>query len=123
MKQAIITLAEGSMTSGKVSNIIEITQEAALGFVLPDNTLMWDCGQYPVAIGDDWNDGIFTREGAALMPVPTVEQQLAGVQAQLSQADSAVIELYEAQLALQNQTDSAIIELYELFDSNTGGGV
>lgn len=111
------------MTSGKLSNIIEITQEAALGFVLPDNTLMWDCGQYPVAIGDDWNDGVFTRGGAALTPVPTVEQQLAGVQAQLSQADSAVIELYEAQLALQNQTDGAIIELYELFDSSTGGGV
>ena len=101
MKQAIITLAEGSMTSGKVSNIIEITQEAALGFVLPDNTLMWGCGQYPVAIGDDWADGVFTREGEALTPIPTVEQQLAGVQAQLSQSDSAVIELYEMILALQ----------------------
>lgn len=80
MKQAIISLAEGSMTRGKVSNIIEITQEAALGFMLPDNSLMWDCGTYPVAIGDDWCDGVFTREGEALTPLPTVEQQLAEAQ-------------------------------------------
>lgn len=113
MKQAIISLADGSMTSGKVSNIIEITSEAALGFVLPDNTLMWDCGQYPVAIGDDWNDGVFTREGAALTPVPTVEQQLAETKSQLAQADAATVELFEAQQALQNQLDTAIIEMYE----------
>lgn len=113
MRQAIITLANGSMTTGKVSNVIEITQEAALGFVLPDNTLMWDCGQYPVAIGDDWNDGVFTREGATLTPLPTVEQQLAQVRAELSQSDAAALELYEGQLALQGQLDTALIEMYE----------
>ena len=113
MKQAIISLADGSMTSGKVSNIIEITQEAALGFVLPDNTLMWDCGQYPVAIGDDWDDGVFTREGGALIPLPTVEQQLLQVHAELSQSDAAALELYEGQLALQSQLDTALIEMYE----------
>ena len=101
MRKAIIALTEGSMTSGKVSNIIEITQEAAMGFMLPENHMMWDCKQYPVAIGDDWNDGVFTREGEALAPLPTLEQQLAIVQAQLSQSDSAVIELYEMILALQ----------------------
>lgn len=116
MKQAIISLAEGSMTSGKVSNIIEITQEAALGFVLPDNSLMWDCGTYPVAIGDDWCDGVFTRDGEVLVALPTTEQQLAEVKAQLSQSDSAAIELYESQLDMQNQTDNAVIELYELIN-------
>lgn len=82
MRKAIIALAERSMTSGKVGNIIEITREAALGFVLPDNSLMWDCGQYPVAIGDDWSDGVFTREGEALTPLPTAEQQLAAMAAE-----------------------------------------
>lgn len=101
MRQAIIALSDGSMTSGKVANIIEIAQETALGFVLPDNTLMWDCGTYPVAIGDDWNDGVFTRDGEALTPVPTVEQQLADADARLSEADSAAIELYEMIVALQ----------------------
>ncbi len=113
MRQAIISLADGSMTSGKVANIIEITAEAALGFVLPDNTLMWDCGQYPVAIGDDWNDGVFTREGATLTPIPTTEQQLAEVRVQLAQSDDAAVELFEGQLALQNQIDAALIEMYE----------
>lgn len=113
MKQAIISLAEGSMTSGRVANIIEITEEAALGFVLPDNSLLWDCGQYPVAIGDDWNDGVFTREGEALTPLPTTGQQLAEVQAQLAQADAAAVELFEGQLALQSQLDAALIEMYE----------
>ena len=114
MKQAIIALAEGSMITGKVSNIIEITQEAALGFMLPDNSLLWDCGTYPVAIGDDWNDGVFTREGAALIPLPTVEQQLAEVKAQLVQADAAAVELFDAQLALQGQLDAALVEMYEV---------
>lgn len=114
MKQAIIALAEGSMITGKVSNIIEITQEAALGFMLPDNSLLWDCGTYPVAIGDDWNDGVFTREGAALIPLPTVEQQLAEVKAQLAQADAAAVELFDAQLALQGQLDAALVEMYEV---------
>ena len=113
MRQAIISIAKGSMTSGKVSNIIEITQEAALGFVLPDNTLMWDCGQYPVAISDDWNDGVFTREGAALTSLPTVEQQLVQVCAELSQSDAAALELYEGQQTLQSQLDAALIEMYE----------
>ena len=114
MKKAIIFLDGGSMTSGSVANIIEITEEAALGFVLPDNTLMWDCEQYPVAIGDDWNDGVFTREGAALIPLPTVEQQLAEVKAQQAQADAVAVELFDAQLALQGQLDAALVEMYEV---------
>ena len=123
MRKAIISLAEDSMSQGKVSNIIEITQEAALGFVLPSNTLMWDCGTYPVAIGDDWQDGVFTREDTTLVPLPTAEQQLAETQAQLSQVDGALIELYENQLAAQGQTDAAIIELYEGLLGLTEGGV
>lgn len=113
MRQAIIALTEGSMTQGKVTNIIEITQEASLGFVLPDNSLMWDCGTYPVAIGDDWNDGVFTREGVALTPLPNTEQQLAEVRSQLAQSDAAAVELFEGQLALQSQLDAALIEMYE----------
>ena len=121
MRKAIIALAEGSMSQGIVSNIIEITQEAAVGFMLPQNSLMWDCGQYPVAIGDDWQDGVFTRDGESLIALPTVEQQLDDVLAQLSQADGAVIELFESQLALQDATDSAIIELYEMLTATEGG--
>lgn len=96
MRKAIITLAGGSMTQGKVDNIIEITQEAALGFVLPENTLMWDCGQYPVAIGDDWCDGVFTREGEQLTPLPTVEQQLAELKSFVLGKEPVTLEDYKA---------------------------
>ena len=82
-KQAMILLNEGSMTSGVVDNIIEIAAEAAIGLHLPDNHILWDCGQYPVAIGDEWNDGVFTREGEPLTPIPTAEQQITDLQAQL----------------------------------------
>ena len=82
-KKAVIKLNDGSMTSGIVENLIEITDSAAIGFKLPDNRLMWDCGTYPVAIGDEWNDGVFTRNGEALTPIPTVEEQVLDLQAQL----------------------------------------
>lgn len=59
-KLAIIALDEGSMTAGSVANIIEIASDTALGINLPLDQLSWDCGQYPVAIGDRWEDGVFS---------------------------------------------------------------
>ena len=82
-RQAVIALNEGGMTSGIVDNIIEITADAAIGLQLPDNHILWACDDYPVAIGDEWNDGSFTRGGEALMPIPTSDQKIAGLQAQL----------------------------------------
>ena len=96
MRKAIISLAEGSMSQGRVGNIIEITQEAAMGFVLPDNTLMWDCGQYPVAIGDDWRDGVFTREGGELTPLPSVGQQLEELKSFVLGREPVTLEDYKA---------------------------
>lgn len=54
---------------------------------------------------------------------PTIEQQLSEAQAQLSQADTAIIELYEQDLAMQSQNDAAIIEVYEFVLSQLEGGV
>lgn len=82
-RRAVIALNEGSMTSGIVDNIIEITADATIGLQLPDNHILWACDNYPVAIGDEWNDGAFTREGEALTPIPTAEQQIADLQAQI----------------------------------------
>lgn len=76
-RKAIIALNNGSKTKGKVENIIEITAQAAIGFKLPQGRLMWDCGQFHVAIGDDWEDGVFSRDGGELEPVPTEEDQIA----------------------------------------------
>ena len=82
-KQAVILLNEGGMTSGIVDNLIEISADAAIGIELPENHILWDCGQYPVAIGDEWNDGVFTRNGESVYPVPTTGQKIADLQEQL----------------------------------------
>lgn len=79
-KKAIIALYEGSVTSGVVENIIEIAASSPISLTLPAGRIMWDCGQYPVAIGDEWNDGVFTRNGEALVPIPSVESRLYDVE-------------------------------------------
>lgn len=89
-KKAIIALNEGSMTSGVVENLIEITDSASIGFKLPDNRLMWDCGQYPVAIGDEWNDGVFTRNGEAITAVPTIESRVSNLE---ETTDTIILEM------------------------------
>lgn len=88
-KQAMIKLNAGGMTSGVVDNIIEIAAEAAIGLQLPDNHILWACDNYPVAIGDEWNDGTFTREGEPLTPIPTVEQQIEELREQLNNSITA----------------------------------
>lgn len=82
-KHAVIALNDGGMTSGIVDNIIEISADTAIGIQLPDNHLLWGCDQYPVAIGDEWNNGVFTRNGEPLTPLVTAEEQIIEMQAQL----------------------------------------
>ena len=65
-KLAIIALDEGSMTAGTVDNIIDFAADTAVGLTLPLDRLSWDCGQFPVAIGDRWEDGIFSRPNRTL---------------------------------------------------------
>ena len=122
-RQAVIKLNEGGMTSGVVNNIIEITAEAAIGLELPEGHMLWACDQYPVAIGDEWNDGIFTREGEPVYPIPSVEQQIVDLQeelfitnSQLTDTQMALCEQYEENLLLQEEvtnTQLALCELYE----------
>ena len=75
-KLAIIALDEGSMTAGTVANIVEVTADTAMGVILPLEQLSRDCGRYPVVIGDRWEDGVFSRSGVPLMPVPTENRTL-----------------------------------------------
>ena len=85
MRLAIIQLeAEGS-TSGVVCNIIEVTADTALGITLPLDQLSWDCGQFPVAIGDRWEDGVFSR------PNRTLDEARAEKISQLSAVCNALI--------------------------------
>ena len=82
MKKAIIE-------NGKVVNIIECSDEGLKGLRFPAGQIVWDCGQYPVAIGDDFADGVFTREGEPLPPIPTIEQKLAEIQGEISDMQDA----------------------------------
>ena len=104
-KKVIIALNENSMNSGIVDNIIEISSDSAISFKLPKNHILWDCGQYPVAIGDEWSDGVFTRDGESLTPIPTAEQEIATLKAenaslneQITNLELALCDLYEASL-------------------------
>jgi hypothetical protein len=101
MRQAIIQ-------DGTVINIIEITADTALGLRLALNQFAYDCGTFPVAVGDDFADGVFSRGGEALTPVPTDGQRIAQLEAEnaLLRQDSFA-------------TMQALAEVYELV---TGGG-
>jgi hypothetical protein len=102
MRQAIIQ-------DGTVINIIEITADTALGLRLALNQFAYDCGAFPVAIGDDFIDGVFSRGGNALTPVPTDAQRIAQLEAEnaMLRQDSFA-------------TMQALAEVYELM---TGGGL
>lgn len=76
MKKAVIR-------DGVVENIIECTDEGLKGLRFPIGTTVWDCGQYPVAIGDGFSDGVFSRDGQPLTATPTEQQQIAALQLQL----------------------------------------
>ena len=69
MKKAIIE-------NGKVINIIECSDEGLKGLRFPLGQLVWDCNNYPVAIGDDFNDGVFTRSGEGLEAAITETQMI-----------------------------------------------
>ena len=69
MKKAVI---ENSI----VVNIIECSDEGLSGLRFPLGQTVWDCGQYAVAIGDSFADGVFSRDGEPLEAVPTEQQQI-----------------------------------------------
>ena len=95
MRLAIIQLEEEGSTSGVVCNIIEIASDTALGITLPLDQLSWDCGQYPVAIGDRWEDGVFSRDGGPLVPVPTDAEKIAELEAEKTLLTARVSALSE----------------------------
>ncbi len=101
MRQAIIQ-------DGTVINIIEITADTALGLHLSYGQFTTDCGAFPVAVGDDFADGVFSRDGDALTPVPTDAQRIAQL---------------EEENALLRQDSLAVMQaLAEVYELMTGGG-
>lgn len=83
------------MTAGTVANIVEVTADTAMGITLPLDQLSWDCGQFPVAIGDRWEDGVFSRDGGPLAPAPTDAEKIAELEAEKTLLTARVSALSE----------------------------
>lgn len=63
--------------NNKVINIIEYGDHGIDGIRLPLDQILWDCTNVPIIIGDDFKDGIFTRNGEPVEPIPSAEQRIA----------------------------------------------
>ncbi|MCC8024721.1 MAG: hypothetical protein LIP16_05380 [Clostridium sp.] len=86
--------------------------------VYGENALAVDCLQYPCEAGDKYIDGIFYKSDGItpIKYVPTQEQQVARLTEELTAAQLALAEQYEANLALQEEvtnTQLALAEIYE----------
>ncbi len=80
--------------NNKVNNIIEFVGDPVT-LHLPLGQLTWDCGTYAVAIGDDFLDGVFSREGLALEAQQTDAQKIEALNTQISDLQFALTEVYE----------------------------
>lgn len=99
MRKAIIKFDPDVMNIGTVVNIIEGSEEGFSGLVMPLDCILWDCGDYPVAIDDRWEDGVFIRNDEPL-EIPPSETDLIRMQMAENQlqTDLAIAELAEAML-------------------------
>ena len=66
-----MSMTKAIINNGKVTNLIVCSDEGLIGMTFPADTTVWDCGQYPVRIGDDFENGVFSRDGEPLDPSPT----------------------------------------------------
>ena len=48
------------------------------------------CTRYAVNIGDRWKDGVFTREDSAVEYVPSAEENVVVLQAQMAEKDEII---------------------------------
>lgn len=63
-----MNLAVINWDTRKVVNVIEYTEDVAFQLHFPDNFTSRDCTNYPVCIGDDFDEltETFTRDGAPI---------------------------------------------------------
>lgn len=78
MKKAVI-----NKSTNEVENIIEYA-DRGVAIRLPLGYIVYDCTNVPVQIGDTFEDGKFYRGGVEVEYLPTEEEQIAELQAQLN---------------------------------------
>lgn len=112
--------------NGKVQNVM-ICDEYTLANEIArmsygEDAFAIDVEQYPVAIGDEYRDGFFYRtleDGSEIQIeyVPTERQAIVALEDQNTFLETALVEQYEENLALQESvttTQLALTELYEM---------
>ena len=100
-RKAIILYDDEVQNAGEVVNIIVCDERGAQGFRLPINQTLWDCTNVPVAIGDRWADGVFSRNGEPVSAMPSTEQQLAAQQQIIDEQSLAILSLMDAVITMQ----------------------
>ena len=110
---------------GEVKNIMVCdnypTADYLTKCVYGDEAYAVDCLQYACCIGDKYHDGAFYRVGedgteTAIPYKPTQKQQVTDLENQLTEAQMALTEQYEANLSLEEEvtnTQMALVEIYE----------
>ena len=78
MRKAVI-----NKSTNEVENIIEYA-DRGVAIRLPLGYIVYDCTNVPVQIGDTFADGKFYRDGVEVEYLPTEEDQIAELQAQLN---------------------------------------
>ena len=78
-----MSIRKAVIENGTVINIIECSEEGLRGMQFPLGQIVWDCGQYSVAIGDSFEDGVFSRNGESISPAVTMQQQINELSLQL----------------------------------------
>ena len=78
MKKAVI-----NKSTAEVENIIEYA-DRGVAIRLPLGYVVYDCTNVAVQIGDTFADGKFYRDGVEVEYLPTEEEKIADLQAQLN---------------------------------------
>ena len=78
MRKAVI-----NKSTNEVENIIEYA-DRGVAIRLPLGYIVYDCTNVNVQIGDTFADGKFYRDGVEVEYLPTEEEQIAELQAQLN---------------------------------------
>lgn len=78
MKKAVI-----NKSTNEVENIIEYA-DRGVALRLPLGYIVYDCTNVPVQIGNTFEGGKFYRDGVEVEYLPTEEEQIAELQAQLN---------------------------------------
>lgn len=89
-----------AIRQGRVDNVIECTGLAALKLESVMHCTLVPCEQYPTAIGDTYENGVFTRDGEPIERIPTdseklvmLESENAQLKQRLEAAESATLGL------------------------------